>query len=147
MLVNGIYFKGFWKHKFNRRYTSKTPFHVTSTKQVDVDMMYCKRDFPYGKLPKLNAEAVALPYRDGRLSMVIILPKDVNGLDIVWRNIGSVLHGGKSFVWESLTTNNEVELSLPRFKVETAISDLKQVLENVRNCIKLLQVYNWIFKR
>lgn len=110
-------------------------FHVTPTKQVVVDMMNHQNDFPYGKLPKLKAEAVAIPYSGGRLSMVIILPKDVEGLARVQSNIGSVLHGGKSLVWESLNNNYEVELSLPKFKVETTIGNLKDVLENVSNSI------------
>ncbi len=114
--------------------TCQGSFHVTSTKQVKVEMMHTQNYFPYGNLPKLNAKAVVLPYRGGRLSMVIILPNDVNGLAGIQRNIGDVLQGGKnSQVWESLTTDDQVELSLPKFKVETTIENLNEVLENVRN--------------
>lgn len=131
VLVNGIYFKGFWKYPFNQRYTFKEPFHVTPSKQLDVDMMHLQEYFPYGKLPELNAEAVALPYKGDRVSMVIILPNKVDGLTGIQSNIGSILNDGKSFVWDLLTRTHEVEVSFPKFKVETNIKNLKQVLQIV----------------
>lgn len=134
VLVNGIYFKGFWEHKFNPQNTSKAPFRVTGTKSVDVDMMYKQEKFPYGELPELNAEAVALPYKGGRLSMVIILPRDVDGLARIQSSIGSILQGGKSLVKEFLGKADKIEVSLPKFKVEATIGNLSEVLQNVRNC-------------
>lgn len=131
VLVNGIYFKGLWKHPFNRRLTSRKSFHVTPTKQVEVVMMQTNVfNFMYRNLPKLHAEAIALSYEGGRLSMVIIVPNDIDGLGRIQDNIGSILHNGKSFVWDSMTSER-IRVSLPKFKVETTIGNLKQVLENV----------------
>lgn len=42
VLVNAIYFKGFWTHQFKPERTSKAPFWVSATQSVDVDMMHIK---------------------------------------------------------------------------------------------------------
>ncbi|CAL8109759.1 unnamed protein product [Orchesella dallaii] len=129
VVVNGIYFKGMWEHRFNPKSTSKAKFRTSETQQVDVDMMSIEEKFPYGKLPELEAEAIALPYKGGRLSMVIILPNAVNGLTKVQSSIGSLIRGGKSLVKERLTVSDKVHLQLPKFKIEAAISNLKEVLQ------------------
>lgn len=40
VLVNAIYFKGFWEHQFDVQATFKQPFFNTETDSVDVDMMH-----------------------------------------------------------------------------------------------------------
>ncbi len=106
----------------------KKQFHVTPKKQVEVDMMFNSNKFRYGELPELNVEAVALLYKGGRLSMVIILPKEVDGLDKIQENIGTILQGVKSFVWDSLAKTYSMKVRLP-FKVETTLGNLKDVLQ------------------
>ncbi len=75
---------------------------MTPNKKVQVDMMHCCNEFEYCELPDLKAKAVALPYEgdgsDCPLSMVIILPNDVNGLTWIKDYIGKVLGNGKSLV-------------------------------------------------
>ncbi|CAL8109758.1 unnamed protein product [Orchesella dallaii] len=129
VLVNGIYFKGLWEHQFKPDNTSKSQFRTSESNQVDVDMMYIQEKFPYAELPELDAEAVSLPYKGGRLSMVIILPKAVDGLTKLQTSIGSILQGGKSLVSERLTKTDKVELSLPKFKIEATIGNLSEVLQ------------------
>lgn len=42
VLVNAIYFKGFWQHQFLKERTAKEPFYTSETEQVSVDMMHVK---------------------------------------------------------------------------------------------------------
>lgn len=44
VLTNAIYFKGDWKTQFKKANTKKKPFYVTDTKEVQVDMMFQKRN-------------------------------------------------------------------------------------------------------
>jgi len=131
VIVNGIYFKGLWEHKFDSENTSKAQFRVDNSKNVEVDMMYIQKKFPYAELRELDAEAVALPYKGGRLSMVIILPRAVDGLTKLQSSIGSILQGGKSLVAERLTKTDNVEVSLPKFKIEATIGNLTDVLQKL----------------
>ncbi len=132
VLINGIYFKGFWEYKFDPEKTSKQPFLVAGKKKIKLDMMHIQTWLKYGKLKELKAKAVALPYKGDRLSMVIILPKNADGLAKIKSKIGSVLRNGKSVVMEYLSTET-VELSLPKFKIETTLASLTDVLKNVKN--------------
>lgn len=45
VLVNAIYFKGFWENQFIKRRTKKDKFYISETDTVDVDMMFVKVDF------------------------------------------------------------------------------------------------------
>ena len=47
VLVNAVYFKGDWKHKFDARATIEDDFHVSKDKTARVLMMYLKEDFYY----------------------------------------------------------------------------------------------------
>jgi serpin B len=45
VLVNAIYFKGDWDVKFDKSKTSKGDFHVSPTKTVKTDMMFCNDEY------------------------------------------------------------------------------------------------------
>ena len=47
VLVNAIYFKGDWEVKFDKSKTSKGDFHVSPTKTVKTDMMFCNEEYGY----------------------------------------------------------------------------------------------------
>lgn len=47
VLVNAIYFKGFWKHQFKKALTAKAPFYTSETDSVQVDMMHVKVDYSF----------------------------------------------------------------------------------------------------
>lgn len=61
VLVNAIYFKGNWDHKFNSERT-KEKFHVTPVESVDVDMMHMKRDLNFTRNDELDCQILELPY-------------------------------------------------------------------------------------
>lgn len=62
VLVNAVYFKGYWNYPFKGYNTSPRPFHVDESTTKDVDMMYQEHSFNYGALPDLDAIFVELPY-------------------------------------------------------------------------------------
>lgn len=75
MLVNGIYFKGDWKEKFDPRNTVKAPFHVSETQTEQVEMMNMETKVPYAELPTLDATAIALPYKVSFIQNTIVTVK------------------------------------------------------------------------
>ncbi|XP_049775708.1 leukocyte elastase inhibitor-like isoform X2 [Schistocerca cancellata] len=114
VLVNAIYFKGAWLKVFYEDETKPTPFHLSSGTTEDVDMMYVEDHFQYVDLTELNTQALMLPYKDWNLNMVVLLPKEVNGLQELERNLDKV---DVSDIVKRMTNNN-VFVYLPKFKME-----------------------------
>jgi serpin B len=82
VLTNAIYFKGTWEWQFDKSDTRKDDFKITPDNIVKVDMMYMKPDkakFNYADLEKL--QILELPYKGGKISMLILLPKQGEDFD------------------------------------------------------------------
>jgi serpin B len=80
VLTNAIYFKGFWKYPFDPAFTFDGDFRITPDQVVKTPMMYmtppeedpeCLNYFGNDELQILE-----LPYKGGKLSMVVILPRE-----------------------------------------------------------------------
>ncbi|XP_076671481.1 serine protease inhibitor 3/4 isoform X10 [Andrena cerasifolii] len=126
VLVNAVYFKGQWRNKFNPTFTRDMPFHINEQTVKNVPTMHRQGSYRYGELPNLNAKFVEIPYQGNELSMVIILPNEINGLPMVEKklqgmSIADILKQGYE---------REVQLQLPKFKIEKKI-DLNSVLEKM----------------
>jgi len=78
VLVNAIYFKGNWASQFDPGRTRATPFWVTTEVSVQVPMMTQEHEFRYGEGDSL--QVLELPYAESDLSMVILLPTEMDGL-------------------------------------------------------------------
>lgn len=114
ILVNAIHFKADWLYQFPQYRTRPSEFWISETEKSAVDMMHIKKDFRYIQIPSLKATAIELPYKDSDLVMLIILPNEKTGL-------AGVESGIESLDLEVLFKNmarTEVEVSLPKFKVE-----------------------------
>ncbi|XP_076163834.1 serine protease inhibitor 3/4 isoform X3 [Ptiloglossa arizonensis] len=126
VLVNAIYFKGQWKNKFNPELTKNMPFHINENTVNNVPTMYRQGSYKYGELPHLNAKFIEIPYQGNELSMIIILPNEINGLSEVEKKLQDtsmtdILNQG---------FEREVELYLPKFKIENKI-DLNSYLQKL----------------
>lgn len=124
VLVNAIYFKGLWKDQFNPEATSLEEFHTSKESFKEVHMMYKQSCFGINtECTGLNANAVEIPYKGGKTSMVILLPHEVEGLSeleaaLTPSKLSDILLGLRS---------KRVALSLPRFRIEHSIN-LKNIL-------------------
>jgi serpin B len=119
ILTNAVYFKGAWEQAFETANTRPQDFHIngdsTGTKVPQMNRTgkyaYCESD---------TAQFLDLPYKGGDLSMLVVLPNninelpalekswDVNAYDSIKRNL----------------TRKEVVVSLPKFKVTTPVMSL-----------------------
>ncbi|KAH6925768.1 hypothetical protein HPB50_009826 [Hyalomma asiaticum] len=127
ILVNAIYFKGLWEEQFKPEATTLKEFHVSKGAAKKVHMMYKQAEFKVNiECGDLNATAVEIPYKGGKTSMVIILPREVNGLP----HLEAALTPSKlSDIFVGLETA-VVELSLPRFRVDLSVN-IKNVLQSM----------------
>ncbi|MGA2257956.1 MAG: serpin family protein [Thermoguttaceae bacterium] len=107
VLTNAIYFKGKWASQFDKKATQEAPFKLTPTKTVTVPMMHRKDSFKYGAMD--DAQILELPYVGEKLSMLVVLPKAVDGLADVEKRLTDL---GK---WLPAFRKQEVNVYLPRF--------------------------------
>ncbi|KAH7973216.1 leukocyte elastase inhibitor isoform X4 [Rhipicephalus sanguineus] len=124
VLVNAVYFKGLWESQFEPELTERSEFHLGKKNTTKVDMMYKEDDYKMGRSDDLAVRALELPYRGGRASMVILLPDDIEGLPHLEERL---TFGKLSHLLNSLTLERDVQLCLPKFKLEQTIN-LKQML-------------------
>lgn len=114
ILVNAIHFKAKWLVQFPQYRTRPSEFWISETEKNSVDMMHLKHDFRYIQIPTLEATAIELPYKDSDLVMLIILPNEKTGLV----DIESGMESLDMDVLFKTMVRTEVEVSLPKFKVE-----------------------------
>ena len=128
VLTSAIYMKAQWLHLFEETMTTKKPFFQKQASSP-VDMMNTTASFPL--YVDRNFAAIELPYANQtpegpRLNMVIILPKDRNGLAQIEKDLAL----GRWSSWLGQMKMRLVDLSLPKFKIEqrTELTELLEVM-------------------
>lgn len=114
VLANAIYFKGRWQEQFNKEFTRDAPFLVSASEKVSVPLMSHQRHFKH--LDGETFQALDLPYVGGDLTMLILLPRAVDGLPALEKVLNAELLDRVARQMRS----GEVHVSLPRFKVESS---------------------------
>ncbi|HEX5397633.1 MAG TPA: serpin family protein [Verrucomicrobiae bacterium] len=120
-LVNAIYFKGKWASQFDSKLTQEQPFHLSLEKQVTAPLMHQTGDFKYAEFPGL--QVLELPYAGDDLSMIVLLPRETNGLD----HLEGELTAQNLISWTTNLQSQKVEVFLPEFKIISKFS-LEQTL-------------------
>ncbi|XP_035300719.1 serpin B4 isoform X1 [Cricetulus griseus] len=128
VLVNAVYFKGQWDHKFDEKHTVEEKFWLNKNSSKPVQMMKQRSNFNINLLEDVQAKIVEIPYKGKELSMFILLPDEIDGLN----KLEDKLTADKLIEWASPQNMYKVELylSLPRFKVEEKY-DLTAPLEHM----------------
>ncbi|GCC45640.1 hypothetical protein chiPu_0029909, partial [Chiloscyllium punctatum] len=83
VLVNAIYFKGNWEKKFDEDNTKEMPFSVTENESKLVKMMCQTGIFNTAYIEEVATNILELPYLQEELSMIILLPDEISGLEKV----------------------------------------------------------------
>ena len=109
VLTNAVHFKADWKFRFDAAKTVSAPFRISAGKEVTLPLMTQKGRFRY--VHGEGMQAVEMPYAGGTLSMVVLLPDDPDGLDVLERSLSAVEFDR---VLASMR-EREISLSLPRF--------------------------------
>ena len=140
ILVNAVYFKGFWMSPFDENQTRQEAFLLAEGDKHPVAMM---RGYSSAGYAAFNADGTffdtphqiaidkdkaapatypdggflmaELPFKGDRLSMVVIAPRKHDGLP----KLEAGLTGEKLSAWLGKLQRRSVILSLPKFKLET----------------------------
>ena len=114
-LASAVYFKAGWQEPFEERATSRDRFYSLDGRESTVDMMRQMGNFRYAQID--GHQAVELPYRGGRVSMVVLLPAEERfrefeqglGPDVLERVLGGF-------------EERRVILTMPKFEIEAVIN-------------------------
>ena len=139
VLTNAIYFKGNWSQRFDAKQTNDMQFTTASGENVTVPTMWFdpgnadnKRNtlngyFPFGYAAfdaqgkrtrnrgRTHFEILEMPYAGNELSMFVLLPTKHDGLP----SLEQQLNRRNLEQWLSTVEKREVEVYLPKFKMET----------------------------
>ena len=121
VLTNAIYFKGDWVMRFKKDLTKNAPFYLTADKKVNAPLMREKTELNY--FDGGTFQALELPYTGKNLSMVVLLPKKMDGL----ADLEKDLTADKLAGWIGKLNKQEVNVSLPKFKT-TQSMNMRNVL-------------------
>ncbi|MDF7800115.1 serpin family protein [Pontiellaceae bacterium B1224] len=122
VLANAIYFKGNWASQFKKGATHPAPFTLKPGETINVQMMKQTEDFKLAH--EKSFQALELPYDGGALSMIVLLPAEVNGLPMLEKKLSAMWIANLKFI------EQEVEVQLPRFKFERKL-ELSDALANM----------------
>ncbi|XP_049421636.1 leukocyte elastase inhibitor-like isoform X2 [Epinephelus fuscoguttatus] len=129
VLVNAIYFKGFWNQKFNKDETVDAQFRINKSDTKPVKMMSQKSEFLFTMVPDLSFKILEMRYKGEELSMFIFLPNDIEDDTTGLEKLEAQLTYEKFVEWtrSDLMRKTDVKVGLPRFKLEETY-DMKNVL-------------------
>lgn len=123
IVLNAIYFKSNWLKQFKKVNTEKFDFTNEDKSISKIDMMFQKESFPYteGK----NYQAIELPYKDTKMTAVIILPSaniEINSFidSINDEKLLDILHSMR---------RTTVRFRLPKFELDFSTSLKNQLIE------------------
>jgi serpin B len=109
VVLNAVYFSSSWAQPFAAKATKPGAFHLLNASAVQVPMM--RRGGAFRFFHSADADAIELPYRGGRLAMLIMMPAGSDGAitaAALEAGIDRLLHAPAE----------AIELALPKFKSE-----------------------------
>jgi serpin B len=125
VLTNAIYFKSDWAEKFKKEATKEGDFKVKAGKTVKAPLMYQVDHFGYGETA--DFQVLELPYKGNALSMVILLPRKVDGLAAVEKGLRA--EDLEKTVWGLKAV--KVKVTLPRWKFTSGLLSLNEALKGM----------------
>jgi serpin B len=112
VLTNAVYFKGTWLYRFDEQFTRARSFSLDEGESVTVPFMGLAASLPYVRSELM--QAVELPYEGERLSMVLLVPNEVDGL----ADLEASLTPANLRSWLAGLRECDVHFSMPRFTLD-----------------------------
>jgi serpin B len=120
-LANAIHLKASWKDPFKEARTAQAPFTTSEGSQATARFMHRTGYLDYAATE--DVQVLSLPYREGRLSMVILLPRKTRSLATLEEH----LDREQLAAWLAALRRTNVHVALPRFEFDDSF-DLTDTL-------------------
>ncbi|KFP95263.1 Plasminogen activator inhibitor 2 [Haliaeetus albicilla] len=128
VLINALYFKGKWATKFEAEATRQRPFRINMHTTKPVPMMYLSDKLNCTYVESVQTDVLELPYVNNDLSMFILLPSDITGLQKLEREL--TFENLSAWTSPELMEKMKMEVYLPRFTLEEKY-DLRSTLSTM----------------
>lgn len=123
VLTNAVYFYANWLKEFAVEATTPEPFYLNDGSQTTADTMHQEEIFNYHE--DGDSCSVELPYAGNKMSMFIVMPKgDFQTFEAAFSRASL----------DAIVSNLEpanINLSMPKFKIEYSIDILEDILESM----------------
>lgn len=117
VLTNAIYFKGDWQTPFRKALTQDEYFYLSPSRDIKAPLMHANAGFNY--LDGETFQVLEIPYKSGDLSMIVFLPRDIDGL----RALEETMTAPHMKQWlDRLKWAPEVIVTLPKFQMTQQIT-------------------------
>lgn len=124
VLANAIYFKADWTKSFDIEKTKEMDFNLLDKSIQKADFMFQSDSFNY--YADDQKQVLELPYSDGNLSMLIILPEKETG---IYKIEESINHENFN-TWINNLNSRKLDIYIPKFTLTYEI-ELNRVLSNL----------------
>lgn len=128
ILTNAIYFKGTWKIQFDEANTTDRSFELPTGQIKEVSTMKLigtEDTFNYTETE--TVQVLELPYDGDDISMIIALPKEDTDLSTIISSLDETIFDS----WIDTMEQREVDIFLPKFKIETPVINLNNCLQTL----------------
>ena len=114
VITNSLYFKGTWVTQFSEADTAERDFWKSPSESVMADFMMREGGtFDYASLD--GVQLLRMPYEGGRLSMLVILPDDRDGMG----SLEEAISAGQIGQWRQEMRPQKVDVLVPKFTTKT----------------------------
>jgi serine protease inhibitor len=113
LLLNAVYFKGQWTHKFDKAKTQQRDFMLADGSTKQVPRMAQAGRFDYFDTPQM--QAIRLPFGEGDLVMEILLPAKSSSLGALEAQL-TPAHWKE---WQAHYQRHSGTIELPRFELRS----------------------------
>uniref|UniRef100_A0A8B9FUE9 Serpin domain-containing protein n=1 Tax=Amazona collaria TaxID=241587 RepID=A0A8B9FUE9_9PSIT len=124
VLVNYIFFKGYWEKPFNSLYTRDDDFFWDAKNSVKAKMMHQKKRFNIHRDENLSCWIVEIPYK-GNATSLFILPDEGT-----MQQVEDALLKETVYNWMQSLENRKIYLDLPKFSISSTY-DVKSLFEKM----------------
>ncbi|NXE77078.1 A1AT protein, partial [Cochlearius cochlearius] len=124
VLINYIFFKGYWEKPFNNLTTEDDDFLLDAKNSVKVKMMHQSKAFNIHRDEKLSCWVVEIPYK-GNAAALFVLPDEGT-----MKQVEDALLKETVFKWMESFEKRKIYLDLPKFSISGSY-DVKSLFEKM----------------
>jgi serpin B len=129
LLVNAVYFKGAWSSPFDKVHTHVEPFYPLHSPPEPVPLMRKSLNCRVIDDEQASFRALALPYKGNSIEMVILLPRERDGLPQLERELNA--ENLRSLLRRlPRARQDEFMVVVPKFRIEQGVS-LRGALQRI----------------
>ncbi|XP_004534845.2 serine protease inhibitor 42Dd [Ceratitis capitata] len=148
LFVNIAHFESKWRKTFPKKFLAKGDFWLTRTEKISIDMMHDFCELQVGDFDDLKVTAMLIPYRNMDVKLLILLPKEIDGLVKLEQELKDQRVDLTSLM--TMMKAKNVKLGLPRLKLETNLlmnevlmeMGIRAIFKDSIDFTRLLAVFN-----